>query len=378
MARRVLSTIISCSDLDTAFLVSISQEGKVYLLGKAETALQAPKKRIRYSFTNSVYSIAGGAGHVICLDVNGSVYTIGSNEYGQLGIGKNQEELSITFKIQRVNLPPVKQVACGQHTSICVSEDGFVYSFGRNKFGQLGLGNLENYHSPQQIESLNNVDFLACGAFHVICKTLSNDIYCWGSNEYGQLGTEDLLDKITPFKCDSFSGIVDIKCGFVHTLILTSNQEVYSCGSNKSGQLGRNDGKYDIYCFLLFKIEDLANIIRIECGRCHSMCIDSNNDLYIFGGCYHGQLGLGGIEKVFKPKKHPLSNIIDVSSGGCTTFVKTSNNEIFAFGSNKNSYLGISKEELLLTPVQYFKGYENLWCSNISSSKCKSARNPSV
>merc|ERR1711862_1071214 len=124
------------------------------------------------------------------------------------------------------------------------------------------------------------------------------------------------------------------------------------------------------------KIEDLSEITRIECGGCHSLCIDINNDLYVFGNNEGGELGLGDTDNRSKPIKHPsLSNIIDISKGGFHTFVKTSNNEIYAFGNNEYTQLGIETEdEHQITPIRVFEDNEDIWFSNINKSKAKSAR----
>ena len=72
---------------------------------------------------------------------------------------------------------------------MCLNENGFVYSFGRNNNGELGLANNERYYkAPQLISSLKDVEFIECGGNHTFCKTLNNEIFCWGSNNYGQLG----------------------------------------------------------------------------------------------------------------------------------------------------------------------------------------------
>ena len=127
---------------------------------------------------------------------------------------------------------------------------------------------------------------------------------------------------------------------------------------------------------LFVKLEELSDIIRIECGSYHSICLDINNDMYIFGKNIYGQLGLGDNDNRDKPIKHPsLSNIIDISKGGNNTFVKTSNNEIYAFGYNRYSNLGIKTEgEYHITPIRVFEDNEDIWFSNINNSKVKSAR----
>ena len=91
------------------------------------------------------------------------------------------------------------------------------------------------------------------------------------------------------------------------------------------------------------KIENLSEIVRIECGYHHSMCIDNYDNLYVFGCNNYGQLGLGDTDNRNTPIKNPsLSNIIDISRGGYHTLVKTLNNEIYAFGHNKQ--LGIEND----------------------------------
>ena len=106
------------------------------------------------------------------------------------------------------------------------------------------------------------------------------------------------------------------------------------------------------------------------------MCIDSDNNLYLFGTNSFGQLGLGDTYHRFAPVKHPsLVNVIDISSKGQHTFVKTSNNEIFSFGFNVSVQLGIKTEDKYqIIPIRVFEDNENIWHSNIPKSKAKSAR----
>ena len=111
------------------------------------------------------------------------------------------------------------------------------------------------------------------------------------------------------------------------------------------------------------------------------MCIDINNDLYVFGCNAYGQLGLGisNEEYVSQPTKHPLKNIIDIACGYERTFFKTDKNEIFLSGFG--DYLELSEEEQqspsLTTPVlivyRVFEDNGDIWRTN-DKPKSKSAR----
>ena len=324
----------------------------------------------------NIKAVTVGSCHSACLDYSGNVFTFGSNEYGQLGIGKDNTELFCTPIPQKVNLPPCKEVSCGVYYTICLLRNGDLYSFGYNLNGELGLGSNNYIHNvPQKILSLEDVELVECGSNYTFCKTINNEIFTWGYNEHGSLGLGNFDNHRIPIQNLLLTNIeiVDIKCGYLHTLLLTSNLEVLSCGNNLEGQLGREITGENASTFQ--KIPTLSEITRIECGSFQSMCINAYNDLYVFGFNSNGELGLSDNNHRFKPVKHPLSNIIDISKGGDHTFVKTSKNEIYAFGCSSKSQLGIqTNQNNHSTPIRVFEDNEDIWFSNINKSKAKSAR----
>ena len=393
MFRSTPTAICACSH--SLFL---SSEGNVFSCGRSIFGVhghednQLNPKSI--PTLENIISIVGSLNHSVCLDMDGNVYTFGSNDFSQLG--KSICELISTHIPQKMDIPRCLQVSCGYNFTICLCEDGFLYSLGYNRNGELGIGKNEVlYTSPQKIESIKGIEFIECGGSHTFCKTLNNEIYCWGRNHCGQLGLVHSDNQNIPVLCSTLlnEDIDDIKCGREHTLVLTANGDVLSCGNNLFGKLGRrNDGDNETS---FQKISSLSNITRIECGYLHSMCIDMNGDLYVFGYNENGQLGLGDVYGRYEPVKHPtLSNVIDISSKGECTFVKTSNNEIYAFGKNLDSQLEVEQKEEAsgiipnlvkfltrntpslqtnqLIPIQVLKGNEDIWCTK--RCRAKSAR----
>ena len=425
MSIRNVSTIICSEDMT----LCLSTDGTVFSVGHSSFGENGYEEEVVFPpkiipLLVNIKSVDSSGNHSACLDYDGNVFTFGINMCGQLGIC-NPFHLISTHIPQKVNLPPCIQISCGRFCTMCVTEDGLVYLFGNT------IGNQDEcFYLPTIIEYLQDVQFIECVERYAFCKTKNNEIYCWGSNDCGQLGLGNLDLQITPVQCTSLlnEDIVDIKCSTNHTLALNSKGEVLSCGGDSYRQT--ENTKLSLFT----KIEDLPEIIRIECGAYHSMCIDINNNLYIFGG--NGQLrretrnqfcrAFGKIEDlsgiriehednqsmhitfdnhlyvfdrnecneigletldeirtkiissighIDKPKKQPsLSNIIDISKGGNHCFVKTSNNEIYAFGNNKYSQLGIETElEKQLLPIRVFQDNEDIWRSNFKSM-AKSAR----
>ena len=376
MLSRSSATIV-CSDwCSDGFTLSISN-GEVYAVGNQDNGGHGHSKPLVIPLAipslKQIVSISCSYSTAACIDINGSLFTFGNNEYGQLGVGKDKDNL-ITYIPQIVNLPPVRQVSSGQYFIVALCDNGNLYSFGINTSGQLGHGNNTNYYYPKKIDGLENIDFVECGSDFTVCKAVNNNVFVWGGNDSGQLGIGNTTNINIPLLCTDWpDNIVDIKCGHCNLLVLTDKQEVYSCGKNNFGQLGFVESINTLHC--LTKIENLSDIVRIECGYFHALCIDIDSNLFVFGANDYGQLGLNDLKNRYQPIKHPtLSNIIDISKGGCHTFVKTSNNEIYAFGLNELSQLGIDSTENEVVPIRVFEDNEDIWFSNINKSKAKSAR----
>ena len=64
----------------------------------------------------------------------------------------------------------------------------YLYSWGKNDKGQLGLGNTTYYSSPKQVGSLTNWLVLAGGYRHTAAIKTDGTLWTWGDGSYGQLG----------------------------------------------------------------------------------------------------------------------------------------------------------------------------------------------
>ncbi|OQR73389.1 RCC1 and BTB domain-containing protein 1-like [Tropilaelaps mercedesae] len=104
-------------------------------------------------------------------------------------------------------------IACGQTSTVAVFENGEVYSWGLNGSGQLGLGNNVNQMIPAKVEGLKNVTVqkVVCGFAHTMALSDEGTLYVWGANSYGQLGFGNKANQVNPVRMKTDQGrIIDV------------------------------------------------------------------------------------------------------------------------------------------------------------------------
>ena len=111
----------------------------------------------RYTFTqiaNDIKSVYCGDSHTFILKNDDTLWGYGYNYYGQLGLGDYTNRTTFTQIITNAN--DVKKIYCGCHYTLLLKNDGTLWSCGRNDYGQLGLGDGSNRTTFTQITT--NVD----------------------------------------------------------------------------------------------------------------------------------------------------------------------------------------------------------------------------
>ncbi|XP_054856050.1 regulator of chromosome condensation [Eublepharis macularius] len=139
--------------------IAITQEGHVvgfglsnyYQLGsQAIDTYFSPK--ILTAFKNSTRSwveFSAGQHHTVCLDSEGTVYSLGRADYGMLGLGEGVEEKSTPTAIP--GLAKSSSIACGERVGYAVTEDGRAFAWGMGSNLQLATGDEEDAWSPVQM-----------------------------------------------------------------------------------------------------------------------------------------------------------------------------------------------------------------------------------
>ncbi|KAK3031926.1 hypothetical protein RJ639_036722, partial [Escallonia herrerae] len=173
---------------------------------------------------NYVKGIACGGRHSAVITDAGALLTFGWGLYGQCGQGSTDDELSPVCVSSLLGIR-IEDVAAGLWHTVSISADGDVYAFGGNQFGQLGTGADQAETLPRLLDAPGlesmQAQRVSCGARHSAVVTEDGKVFCWGWNKYGQLGLGDVIDRNIPTQV-AVDGCVpkNIACGWWHTLLL--------------------------------------------------------------------------------------------------------------------------------------------------------------
>ena len=285
---------IGCSDNNTVILMD---NGSVYSIGSnAYGALGLGEGyTYEYSFnyvTNNVDRLYHGNGYTFIIKKDGSVWACGANGAGQLGLGDTNDRYTFT----KLSITDVNRVICGgggYHTFI-IKNDGSLWACGYNNKGQLGLGdNTDRATFTQVTTNINNdVKQVACNGQHSFIIKIDGSLWCCGDNQYGQLGLNDNTDRATFTKVTTNinNDVKQVACGSTHTMIVKNDGTVWGCGENEEGELGiSSTAQKTTFTQATTNVSDVK---QISCGYNYTMMLKNDDRLWACGTNHWGQIGL--------------------------------------------------------------------------------------
>lgn len=182
--------------------------------------------------------------------------------------------------------------------SLALKNDGTLYGFGENNFGQLGDGTLETRLTPVQVSSITDVVDFDTSSSHSIAVTGDGSVWVWGLNDYGQLKESDHKDILAPIKVEGLPYIQEVRAGNRYSLVLDRHGKVWMFGYNQSGQFGDETEEYSLKPRLVMGLE---NIKHISAGEYHCLALDDEGKIFSWGANDYGQLGDGTVNAKYTP-----------------------------------------------------------------------------
>ena len=291
--------------------------------------------------TNNIKSVYCGGDHTLILKNDGTLWSCGRNNYGQLGLGDTGGRA--TFTQVTANADNIKKVYCGREHTFILKNDGTLWGCGYNGNGQLGLGDTNNRTTFTQITTnTDNIKSIYCGAGHSFILKNDGTLWSCGNNAYGRLGLGDTTHKYTFTQVTTNADdIKSVYCGGYHTFILKNNGTLWSTGYNGDGQLGLGD-KTNRTTFTQVTT-NADNVKSVYCGYYHTFILENDGTLWSTGYNGDGQLGLG--DKTNRTTfTQVITNADDIKQIYCGfnhTIILKNDSTLWGCGNNEYGQLGL-------------------------------------
>lgn len=287
-----------------------------------------------------VVDIAAGHGLSVALTDDGRVWTWGSEWHGVLG-----RQLSIQDPVTDQSTPKtvvidrVTDIAAGLAHVLALKDDGTVWAWGNNNYGQLGDGTTGDSGGLTRVKGLDHVKAVAAGLLYSVALKDDGTVWAWGYNNYGQLGSGAFTRcEPTPVRVTGLSGIVRIYAGYNHNVAIDGSGNAWVWGSNDCGELG--DGTNVSRCTPLM-LADLRGVKDVALGSSYTIVLDNDDTVRAWGENYGGWLGDGTSSGQLHPVSvKGLDHVSAIATGEGISFASLDDGTVRAWGFNSGGLIG--------------------------------------
>jgi len=247
----------------------------------------------------------------------------------------------------------ISLISAGHQHCLALSSGGRVFAWGRNNYGQLGIGQTsgaasEYVNEPKIVPFPDStiVTKVSAGQYHSValvnvtrnCNKTDTTIFGWGNSQFLGKVRSTKRCKINPQEILSVTDKIRameepdgpqrdkkkniqlsaLSAGGFHTLALTKCGLVLAWGSGTYGQLG-NGHTWDLTRHTMI-VTQLRNVVQISAGLRHSLAIvqkpgESQRKLFGWGYNCNGELGLGSGDSDIRLQPYHITTI----KGNCTS-----------------------------------------------------------
>jgi len=302
----------------------------------------------------STVAAASARGFGMFGGVFGNLFGWGSNSGGQLGVNDTTDKTTLT------SIGTLKTwVSCSSErdsTSHAIQSNGTLWSWGSNNLGQLGVNNRTNYSSPVQVGTDTNWWKLTrnADAFLLALKT-NNTLWTCGNNSDGQDGQNASTFFTYRSSPVQIGGSWNKISAFESSVAcINTSGQLFTWGDNFNGILGINNTAKQSSPV---QVGSATNWTHCEIGLFHCIGI-RGGALFTWGFNAWGELGQGTADlSTGDTRSSPVqlgasTNWVYASAGGATSFAINSSGQLFAWGYNGSGELGIGTNDFKSSPVQ--------------------------
>jgi len=267
---------------------------------------------------------------------DGSLWAWGFNGYGQLGDGTFTDRNS-SVKI----MDDVVSVSAGSRHTMAIKSDGSLWAWGFNGNGELGDGTYTEKDRPVKI--MDDVVSVSAGYSHTMAIKSDGSLWGWGYNKNGQLS--DGTEENQPYPIEIMDSVYAVIVGYWDTMVIKTDGSLWGWGSNYLINLGDHLTRHDIPAKIM------NDVISVYISMDYVFAIKTDNSLWAWGSGSYGVFGYDSEARWYEPVMI-LEDVIKVSTSGSNTWVIKSDNSLWGWGFNGYNELLDDTYENQLTPIK--------------------------
>ena len=300
--------------------------------------------------------IATGGAHSMATKTDGTLWTWGYNDKGQLGndapVGTYPSG-RLSSPVQVGSLTTWSKISGGESHSIATKTDGTIWSWGGNYgdgYGQLGLGDTAARSSPVQIGALTTWLQIATGALHTMAIKTDGTMWAWGRGQEGRLGQGNTTNRSSPVQIGALTTWSKITATSATSFAIKTDGTLWGWGYNAYGQIG--DGTTTNKSSPV-QIGALTTWSSIDGGNGSVLAIKTDGTLWSWGYNPYGSLGVGNTTDRSSPVQiGALTTWSAVSAGSFTSAAIKTDGTLWSWGYNAQAQLGLGNTTDRSSPVQ--------------------------
>lgn len=292
----------------------------------------------------------GGQGFSHFIKTDGTLWATGFN--GGAGYLGNASIFSVSSPVQIGSGSTWSKIYAGSTMTGAIKTDGTLWTWGSNQYGQLGIDQPTylNFSSPTQVGTLTTWSKISCWAYGMHAIKTDGTLWVWGSQGEEQGSGTSTTTYSSPVQIGSGTDWASVSGGSTMVLATKTGGTLWAWGQNYSGQVG--DGTTTSRSSPV-QIGSLTTWSKVFACGTSSFAIKTDGTLWAWGDNYYGNLGLGDTTNRSSPVQVGAltnwSSLSNVSSG--VVALKT-DGTLWSWGNNGSGQLGLGDTVNRSSPVQ--------------------------
>jgi len=301
----VKATDIELQDTSRTFslTVALNPPERIYAVGNNGNRQLSTGDNLSRSSPTQVGALtdwnimAAGVGTTHAIKLNGTLWGWGGNTYGL--IGNNDYNTSPSSPVQIGSNTNWSKIGTGQQHIVAIRTDGTMWSWGNNQYGQLGLNDLNvTRSSPTQIGSGTTWLNVAVGTYSAFGVKTDGTLWAWGNNSSGELALLDRVNRSSPIQVGALTNWGSVAWGGritmkgANILAVKTDGTLWTTGQGGAGTNGTNNVINRSSPIQVGALTDWNYpMLGGQLSYCVAMCTKTNGSLWSWGYGGNGSAG---------------------------------------------------------------------------------------